>query len=372
MLSWKLSRYQTLFVTLLVAIWLFDLLRMSWYASQPGIYEHGVGDWLINYGGGFVRRGLAGTILIYLSSLVRCRPELTVFVVRSICYLVIYGGVIWVLFKAKNFPFLLGLCLLSPACMYFPVQEAMALGRKEILIFLVSILAFLHSEKHDRPILVLPWFFSLLLLVHEGLLFFFPLVLLVFLLVYKEEWNWKEMVKVCFPSLFILLISMRSINVAQVHSMIKSFAPNEVMPWFKSTVFSCLNLTIWDWSSKVVSFISWKILVEIPIICCLVSLPLLSVPRIFWASNKGKLTIRLLIATLLLQIPFFLITLDWGRWIATDCTLLTFAIMGLRIQSVRKINWLPFLILVAIYHEAWMLQGTTLGIILRTHFHKFF
>jgi len=61
-----------------------------------------VGDWLINYQGGFVRRGLIGEFILSISSWSGFEPALFVVILQSLCYLIFFFFALLLLRQQKS------------------------------------------------------------------------------------------------------------------------------------------------------------------------------------------------------------------------------------------------------------------------------
>jgi hypothetical protein len=126
------------------------------------------GDWLINYGGGFVRRGLFGQILLIIS------PNSTFGLVLLVCiqsclYLSIILYFAYALLSRKA-SWLLTILICSPAGLCFYGWDRGAFGRKEVIGYFVLVilsvrLAIKERKLASRFLLVLSlltWIFGVL------------------------------------------------------------------------------------------------------------------------------------------------------------------------------------------------------------------
>ena len=149
-------------------------------------------DWLINYEGGFVRRGLSGEIISRISNFFvgesnqyyfGIQIHFAYFYILSILCIIFYVLLFKFLKKEKlNFQNLF--IILSPLSISFIIYNFAAIGRKEILLFIIFLLfIFLLSfiKKRELSIFFLIIFFPLVLLLHEGLIFFISVFLVIFL-----------------------------------------------------------------------------------------------------------------------------------------------------------------------------------------------
>ena len=113
-------------------------------------------DWLINYSGGFVRRGLFGEVLLYLSNFTKISTlDLTIFF--PIFFYVAFLYLLFNLLKNKERNFIFLFLLFSPATLLFSFYDPMAVGRKEVIILLFFLYTLITLKKLD-PIYFLQLF----------------------------------------------------------------------------------------------------------------------------------------------------------------------------------------------------------------------
>ena len=101
-------------------------------------------EWLINYHGGFIRRGLIGELLLQINQFININPRYLVYIFE-ILLLSSYYYLIINFFKKINFSPILILVIFSPLAFFYPVAEAETLARKEILLFI-----FMESKSYNE------------------------------------------------------------------------------------------------------------------------------------------------------------------------------------------------------------------------------
>ena len=164
----------TLNVNKYLKLYIFILFGFSIFYLQ-GKYNVGndstVSEWLINYEGGFTKRGLIGQIAISISELFNysLRQSILFFQIVSIglYYLLLIN-----FFKSVKFNKIILLSIFTPIFLLYPVAEIEVLGRKEIIIFsfyLIYLTLQNFRQKNYFRIFLLP----LLMLVWEPVVFFF-------------------------------------------------------------------------------------------------------------------------------------------------------------------------------------------------------
>ena len=145
-------------------------------------FKHDVGndwsisEWLINYKGGFTRRGLGGEINIFLSNFFSISLRDSIFFLQAIVHS-IYLIFLFIYLKNFELDILQIFALFSPLFLLYPIAELEALGRKEILIFLFfTFLIFFSTEKFHKNIAnsIVFIFFPILCLIWEQIILFAP------------------------------------------------------------------------------------------------------------------------------------------------------------------------------------------------------
>ncbi|HUG62871.1 MAG TPA: hypothetical protein VMP03_13560 [Methylomirabilota bacterium] len=137
------------------------------------------GEWMISYASGFVRRGLTGEILIPLAHLFGS-PAIPFLLVTVACAVLI--GLTLVYRYAPVARTEAVLMLFLPASVLFPLWDYNVVGRKEQLVLALCAVLALAGRRGAAPgdgvkgSLVVGLVAAAMMLLHEGLLFFLPLM----------------------------------------------------------------------------------------------------------------------------------------------------------------------------------------------------
>ena len=151
------------------------------FKKHLGGLDSTISEWLINYLGGFTRRGLSGQIFIIFSNFFELKIRLIIFYFQCFIYLVF---LILVYEYFKNLPkfYIYYLSIFCPLFITYHVAELEILARKEILVFINFLIFFLIIENiklrkftNIYLILTLP----LIILIWEPIVFFLPFYILV-------------------------------------------------------------------------------------------------------------------------------------------------------------------------------------------------
>jgi hypothetical protein len=139
-------------------------------------------EWLINYHGGFVRRGLIGELLLQINQFINISPRYLVYIFEVLLLSSYYYLIIKFLKKVKFSPILV-LIIFSPLAFIYPVAETETLARKEILLFCIYIIFLfsLISKNLKLTFFTIIVLIPLMNLIWDGILFYMPFFIFSFL-----------------------------------------------------------------------------------------------------------------------------------------------------------------------------------------------
>jgi hypothetical protein len=134
-------------------------------------------DWLINYQGGFVRRGLIGEIIFFLAYNLNIHILKITYLVSSFFFLSFIYTYYQCIKAYLKFNFLL-LYLFLPSTLLFTFFDPLAIGRKEILVLLFISLYTFFLIKNLNSKFIIQLILSVLILIttlsHEIMFFYVP------------------------------------------------------------------------------------------------------------------------------------------------------------------------------------------------------
>jgi hypothetical protein len=305
------------------------LLWMVWRLHQQaqlfGLDAWGVADWLINYSGGFIRRGLAGDVLMWWS-VEHQRPLLELVVsLKSALYAVVglYLVVrVWTL-ALTRWPDLL--LLLAPWGLAFGVIDPQGGGRKEVFL-LAAWVAWIAVRS---LVLRTPWSARLqgglisavvlllsmtVVLIHEGMVVFMPFWMLF--AIGAHGWSVQdhgarlELGAIVVGSLLGLLPSLLAMGtveqaIAICQSVVSQGISVDMCQGAIAAVGSQPDFPI-------------KLSVYVPVYAGLAVasfVPLLA--RAAWQpAGRSRRWVSLgMMLCIALTLPLYAVGIDWGRWI---------------------------------------------------------
>ena len=131
-----------------------------------------ISEWLINYSGGFTKRGLIGEICVFFANFfeINLRDSILIFqlVIFSIYFILLYF-----FFKNIKMNKLMILAVFSPIFILYPIAEIEVLARKELFIFCVFI-AYLNIENNFKRVVYKIILLPIAILIWEPMIFFLP------------------------------------------------------------------------------------------------------------------------------------------------------------------------------------------------------
>ena len=223
------SSYYLYYILILIVCGVFIL-----YSKHDVGNDSSLSDWLINYSGGFVRRGLVGQIVLefaYFFS-IKLRDAIVIF---QIIFFVTYYVLVFFLLRKTITNRLLILSIFSPVFILFPIAEIEAFGRKEIFILLIVILYFFSNIRDIKTQLIFKFFiFPISILIWEPAIIFYPYLLLIDLVVFKINklnknliWLFLSYLVIFLVTIFVYLNSITSENFDLMrNTLINDFGEN--------------------------------------------------------------------------------------------------------------------------------------------------
>lgn len=291
-----------------------------------------IGDWLINYSGGFVRRGLDGALAMGLHRVTGVPLKWDVFLMQVSVFLVLLGCV-YQLSKEIHWSYGMTAVLLSPATLAFTVLDPNFAGlRKEILLFAalaVTIWALVCDRWKDWQISAM---LAILLvgitLSHEGMLavaaYFFAAVA-----IQRKSLRWA--IRLCAIPMALSGVALAAVmlhhgNLATARAICSSIggkmgAPGVVQPDGSVCTGSIasLQLSAAQEHAGIIGWIQAFHLARLDSILAIPTfVPLLLLMVRFYRRDGLRYEVGVVMACLLVSLPEMAVLMyvgaDWGRW----------------------------------------------------------
>lgn len=371
------SYWRILLVVLFSVVCIFHIFYVFIVLTLPTTPPWIMGDWLINYQGGLVRRGLIGEIALQLSHILNGNIIFIVVVFQVFIFAFFLINTYRLAVKTP-FSALTAALIFSPAFLLFPVLDPNGAMRKEIMLFalLAALCCYLTFSKKNIS-KNLPIFVGLssivLVMGHEMLVVYLPYLVCAFLIYEKELGSaTKRMFLAFLPAAlilcFLIVFGKSGEQVVQaICASLQTYAPPDCFT--PETVPGAISFVGKDLSAAhgfvldsivettVITYIITGILSFIPLILIYFAAPFAAI-----RANAGlRFWLALCIfSSLIGSIPLFWIVADYGRIIYIHITCLSLlALMvihdrsnvPLRLNPGQAVAWL----LTFVYAGSWRL-----------------
>lgn len=288
-----------------------------------------IADWLIDFSGGFVRRGLGGYFTLHLSDWLGLEANFTVNLLQIFFYLV-YMVLMFQLIKRKQLDIWFLILLLSPVTLLFPIVDVCAVGRKEIILFSLFGGYLLCLTKGWMRSGLLTGFFAIALLIatffHELIFFYTPYFILAAYIQSAKEgstFRFKAPLLLISGSLLAivpLFLFGKSIDGPAICAQLTGRGLDERICsgiLTGPTEYTVRYIVEQAWSSGYFTSYGLALL-----------LGLIPFVLFVYYSRSTLVTVKqfLLVFSLLFlfSAPLFVLAVDWGRWINIHFVLLLF------------------------------------------------
>jgi hypothetical protein len=168
-----------LYLPLLILLCLFSLVHYLRVSSLLADTWSGwaIGDWMINYDTGPTRRGLAGAIIFYIGRVFDVKLNWLVLGIQLLALISLIGLYLDTV-RTKTLTFWYVVACFSPSFfLLFTYYDGMAVGRKEVLLFLTFMFwlrVCIKNQQSTTTTLIFSAVYFCLTLVHEAFFFYSP------------------------------------------------------------------------------------------------------------------------------------------------------------------------------------------------------
>ena len=131
------KKFDRLFLYYLGTLFLFSIIFLT--KKHMVGNDSTISEWIINYEGGFTKRGLIGQIIIMITNLLNNSFRQTI-LYSQITILGVYFILIFNLLKNIKLNRLIILSIFTPIFILYPIAEIEVLARKEIFIFCIFLI----------------------------------------------------------------------------------------------------------------------------------------------------------------------------------------------------------------------------------------
>jgi len=306
-----------------------------------------ISEWIINYSGGFTKRGIIGQLSIYFADALSLtlRESILIF---QISILAIYFTSLYYFLKDTKVDKLILLSIFTPIFILYPIAEIEVLARKELFIFCLFLL-YLNITNNFYKIFYKVTFLPLTILIWEPAIFFFPFWLSADLINDKiEKLNSKLFKNIItyIPAIFIAFFIAINPMTVESHNAMSLFLKNN---FNEICYMSCALLkdksTIYDQFASNFPGYSFSIFLRYFLIILIGFGPLfilnyytkLKNNKIIFFNNFNNFFNPILIL-LSPVIILFAMGSDWGRWVNISYTFSIIFYFNLYKKNIIKLN----------------------------------
>ena len=192
------NNHLTLYLT---TIFIFTVFWL--YVKHNVGNDWGISEWIINYQGGFTRRGLPGEIAFHVSKFFDLNLRFVIFIFQASFY-TIYLILIFNFFKKIRFNVIFLLAIYTPIFLLFHLGEVESLARKEIFLFIGYIWFYNISSKEKPVIYPTLWIIFILPIIcilYEQTIFYFTFFAAIIIIKLRND----NLLKLLFKILIIFI-----------------------------------------------------------------------------------------------------------------------------------------------------------------------
>lgn len=340
-------------------------------------------DWLINYQeAGFGRRGLPGTVFIFLYKVFSIKVQYSVFFTQTIVY-VLFFYFLYKLLRFKKANIIDALFLLSPFCLWGFFSDPAIGARKDGVLWLLFV-AFIYCLSQNKLTKTKEYIFLVLfavsVFIHESFVFYTPYFLIA-LYFHNKKIDVKMFLLIVLsfgiPAGIILLTGINT-DYHKTLQIIRECNINlqeeNIFQWKETQL---IKIDYYTKEIKNLSLYVISVALQLGFVIFYMFL------KKFAPENRKKLLMSFALA-FFISIPLFLIAIDVGRWFYNSFILFQILLISLipvseisffNVEIFKNRGMLIFIVLVLladfVYRVPSALIGIQTGLPLRFFLHLF-
>ncbi len=317
-----INKFDKYFKYYLISLFFFSIIYLT---SKHNVgNDSTISEWLLNYSGGFTKRGLIGQISIILANLLNSNLR-DVILFFQIFLVGVYFILLFLFFRNIRINKIIILAIFTPIFILYPVAEIEVLARKELFIFCIFITYLFLNNKSIKIIyklIILP----IGMLIWEPFIFLIPFFLALDIIknnFEKIDINFFQCLIQYFPAIILAFYIALNPITLENHELMASYLKinfNEScysaceLLASKSTIYAQFEANFRDYSFSI--FLRYFLIVLIgfgPLIF-LAKNSVLQNQNLFFFKHFQNLLIPM---SIILSPTIFLFAMgsDWGRWV---------------------------------------------------------
>ena len=208
----NLKKFDNYFFIYLCFLFLFGIFWL--YIKHSVGNDSTISEWLINYQGGFTRRGLVGEICFKIAKYFDLSLRFVIFLFQSFVYS-IFLILIYRFFRNIPTNLIVILSIFTPIFLFYPIAEIEVLARKETFIF-IAFLIFLNisnsNYSSNLPLYYVFFILPIICLIWEPVVFFFPFIASVLIIRLKNN-----QIKMLLGKIILCLSDLVFVRLSLLH-----------------------------------------------------------------------------------------------------------------------------------------------------------
>ena len=307
-----------------------------------------ISEWIINYSGGFTKRGIIGHLCIYFAEALslNLRESILIFQISILCT---YFVVLYYFFKDLEVNKLILLSIFTPIFILYPIAEIEVLARKEIFIFCLYIL-YLNIKNNFFRTFYKITFLPLAVLIWEPVIFFFPFWLSIDLFnenIFKPNLKFFKNLIIYIPAVVVaIFIAFNPMTIENHNAMSLYLKTNFNEICYMSCALLKDKSTIYDQFAANFSGYSFPIFLRYFLVILIGFGPFFTLNYYSMINNNNKIIFfnnfnNFLSPILILLSPtiiLFAMGSDWGRWVNISYTFSVLFYFSLYKKNIIKFN----------------------------------
>ncbi len=304
------------------------------YSKYDVSNDSTISEWIINYQGGFTRRGLVGEISFHIAKFFKIELRFVIFLLQ-VCSYLIFLFLTYKFFKNIKINLILLFAVFTPIFLLYPVAEIEVLARKEVFLYIYFLcFLFLSDPKLDYQKYVNTYIFLItpvVCLIYEEVILFFPF-LVATLIIQRQIKDLSSFLKLCllfFPSILIVIYFFLFPLSTEGHELMKE---SLLSNFGERCYMSCRLLTVNDinqfgvildfmyGNNSNIDILTYIFRYTLIIFIGFFPLFLLSfhskmIKQNIFSYFKLDNILFLFFFLFIPMLPLFMFGYDWGRWV---------------------------------------------------------
>lgn len=309
-----------IYLILLFVLCVFYLIQ-----KHENLTEWTISEWLINYQGGFTRRGFLGEIIYQINLITNIPLRKIILFFQIFIYFCFYIH-LYIFLKKINKNIILIFAIFSPLFLIYPVAEVEVLARKEIFLF-YSFLLFINILSGNNKLIYYLYssiIISICILIWEGSVFFIPFY--IFLVIAKNKFIIdQKLIKPTIVSIILPLLVLVFVIFFRLSPLALTTMCDSIGECYGAMTY--LNNNLSSNISEVTSGFKPSYLIRYILIFFIGFFPLIVLLKNSKANSSiskkpvKKIINLFFIVSFLPSMAIFIIAKDWGRWLNIQYTL---------------------------------------------------